>query len=58
MADRGTRTRSSESGPATPATRDTSGRYVQAEEAYTFTETCQRETHRITPSGSVPRTGR
>jgi hypothetical protein len=42
---------------ALPAGRDTTGRRVPSEPPYTYTETAPRETHRITPSGSVPRTG-
>jgi hypothetical protein len=40
-----------------PAGTDTSRRHVPSEGPYTYIETAQRETHRITPSGSVPRTG-
>jgi hypothetical protein len=43
---------------ALAAARDTTGRHVPSEPAYTFEERCPRETERITPSGSVPRTGR
>lgn len=42
---------------ALPAGRDTTGRRVPSEGNYTHTETAPRETHRITPTGSVPRTG-
>ena len=37
------------------ATRDTSGRRVPSEAPYTYTQRTPRETHRITPSGSVAR---
>ena len=40
---------------ALPATRDTSGRRVPSEPAYTYTETAARETERITPNGAQPR---
>lgn len=40
-----------------PASRDTSGRHVPSEPAYTTVEVAPRETHRITPGGSIPRTG-
>jgi len=40
---------------ALPATRDTSGRRVPSEPPYTRVEVTARETHRITPSGSVAR---
>jgi hypothetical protein len=40
-----------------PAGRDTSGRRIPSEPPYTRVEVAPRETHRITPSGSVPRTG-
>lgn len=40
---------------ALAAGRDTSGRRVSSEPAYTHVEVTPRETHRITPSGSVAR---
>jgi hypothetical protein len=40
---------------ALPAGRDTSGRHVPSEPAYTRVEVAPRETHRITPSGAVAR---
>lgn len=40
---------------ALPATRDVMGRRVPSEPAYTHVEVAPRETHRITPGGSVPR---
>jgi hypothetical protein len=43
---------------ALAATTDRTGRRVPSEGAETYTEVAPRETHRITPSGSVPRTGR
>lgn len=43
---------------ALASTYDTSGRRVPSEAAYTRVEVAPRETERITPSGSVPRTGR
>ncbi len=38
-----------------PATTDTSRRRVPSEGNYTYVERAPRETHRITPNGSVPR---
>lgn len=38
-----------------PAGRDVVGRRVPSEPAYTYVERAPRETHRITPSGSVAR---
>lgn len=45
-------------GQALPRTTDTSGRTVGSEAKPTSTQVAPRETHRITPSGSIPRTGR
>jgi len=42
---------------ALAAGRDTSGRRIPSEPAYTRVEVAPRETERITPSGAVPRTG-
>lgn len=41
-----------------PAVTDTSNRRHGSEGNYTYVQTTPRETHAITPSGSVPRTGR
>lgn len=48
---------SSESGPALPPATDRTGRRVPSEPPYTSTTYARPETHRITPSGSVPRSG-
>lgn len=57
MADRGNRTVTDGSGPALRGVT-TDGRHNTVEDqAYTYTQTCPREAERITPSGSVPRTG-
>lgn len=40
---------------ALPAGTDRDGRRVPSEGNYTYVERAPRETHRITPSGSVPR---
>jgi hypothetical protein len=55
MADRGNRTTTRGTGEAL-RTVSTTGRHdTVVDEAYTYTQTCQRDTERITPSGTQPR---